>query len=491
MFKIHKNNTEFIFFETNEKVTVYRSKNNQVSKITKFDLDGFSSAIENLKKSHSEISKSKNIWLLSARTENIEKAPLSKEEMFTYAKWKIQEIIDFPLSEIYYDILTNNNLENNFYKKYATAVISSKSHIDKILNAFAALNIPLYAIDCRETALLDFFRREGKLINKKALSFLKIEEDRAVMSIYFDSGLAFNRTIELPLLKDFIGKEDKINEELYRLVADKLCLEIQRNIDFLDRQYGVQYFENIICSLPSNSILINLATEISQYFNVKTVDVYSDLTYKSAESEIIPVEVLAGFERGKNSLEQINLIPKKEKNSNLNNDLKKVLVLSLLVGVGITATGSYYEMQNRSISKINNDIKLEKEGISKELQSIKTEISNMNNPLDKEIENLLRNKNEIVRMQTFDAATNPQAYNKVMREIAIKAKEAGVMLKHIKYDEKGLLLVGSVYKEELFTDFLNSLQKAETIKGKKLNLISIEQSEGNFEFKVSSENMGV
>lgn len=490
MFKISKGNTEFIFFEVKEKVIVYQSKNNQVKKLVEFNFDSMSTAIESLKKSHSEIAKSKNTWLLSTRIENIEKAPFNKEEMFNYAKWKIQEIIDIPLTDIYYDVLTNNDIENNFYKKYITAVIANKSHVDNILKTFSTLNIPLDAIDSRETALLDFFKKENKLINKKALSFLKIEEDRAVMCIYFDSGLAFHRTIELPLLKDFIGKENEINDEVYRLIADKLCLEIQRNIDFLDRQYGVQYFESITYSLPHNSILLNLANEISQYFNVKTIETYSDLAYKSEEGEFIPMEVLAGFERGTNNLEHINLIPKKETTTNLSNDLKKVLLVSLLTGVGITSIGSYYEVQGSSIVKLNNEAKSQQEQISKELQDIKTEISNMSSPLDKEIENLLKNKNEIIRMQSFDATTNPQAYNKIMREIAFKAKDAGVMLKHIKYDEKGLLLIGVVNKEELFTDFLNNLQKAETLKGKKLNLISIEQTEKSFEFKVSSENMG-
>ena len=490
MFKINKNNTEFIFFEAKEKVTVYRSKNNQVSRITEFSLSALPSAIENLKKSHSEISKSKNTWLLTTRTENIEKAPLDKEEMFNYAKWKIQELIEIPLTEIYYDVLTNNNIDNTFYKKYATTAIVSKSHIDAIIKAFSFKNIPLHAIDCRETALLDFFKREETLLDKKALAFLKIEENRAVMCIYYDAGLAFNRIIELPLLTDFIGREDEISEEIYRLVADKLCLEIQRNIDFLDRQYGIQYFENIIYSIPQNSILRNLATEISQYFSVKSADISSNLNYKPVGEEIIPLEVLAGFERGSKSQEHINLIPKVEKATAFNDDFKKVLVLSLLVGVGIAGIGSYYETKSNSINELHTGAKAEKEKIQAEILRVKSEIANMNHPLEKEIENLTRNKNEIVKMQAVASHEKHQAYNNIMKDIAIKAKSAGVVLKHIKYDDNGLMLVGTVDQEEVFTNFLNNLQNAETLKGKSLNLISIQKNENNFEFKVASENMG-
>jgi hypothetical protein len=490
MFKINKNNTEFIFFEAKEKVAVYKSKNNQVSKIAEFNLNELSSAVESLKKNHSEISKSKNTWLLTTRTENFEKAPLDKDEMFNFAKWKIQEIVDISMGEIYYDILTNNTIDNSFYKKYATAVIINKAHVDKILNVFAALNIPLNAIDSKESALLDFLHKEDELLNKKALSLLRIEEDRAIMCVYFDYGLAFNRTIELPLLVDFIGKESEITEEIYRLVADKLCLEIQRNIDFLDRQYGVQYFENIIYSLPRNSILVNLETEISQYFNVKTVNLYKDLIYKSADEEIIPIEVLAGFERGSTRSENINLIPKVEKATAFNDDFKKVAVLSLLVGLGIASVGSYYENKANSTKELQTNLKSEKEKIQKDLQELKSELAGMNNPLEKEIDNLTRNKNEIIKMHAISLAKNHQSYNKIMKDIAIKAKNAGVLLTNIKYDDNGLMLIGTVDKEEIFTSFLNNLQQAETLKGKSLNLISLQKNENNFEFKVASENIG-
>jgi Tfp pilus assembly protein PilN len=490
MFKINKNNTEFIFLEAKEKVTVYISKDNQVKQLIEFNLSELSSSIENLKKSHSELSKSKNIWLLTTRTESIEKAPLNKEEMFNYAKWKIQEIVDVPLHDIYYDILTNNTIESNFYKKYATAVIAKKSHIDFILNAFAGANIPLQAIDCRETAMLDFFEREASLLNKKALAFLKIEEDRAVMCVYFEDGVVFNRVIELPLLKQYIGRESEIDEETYRMILDKLCLEIQRNVDFLDRQYSVQHFENIIYSLPRNSILINLATEISQYFNVKGVDLYRELNYKSAENEIVPLEILASFERGKVRLEHINLIPKVEKVSSFNDDFKKVLVVSLLAGVCVSAIGSYYEWKARSMDEQAALVKKDKEKLEQEVGSLKSQVVNSNNNLEKEIDNLLRNKNEIIKMQSLSSSQPTQSYNKIMKDIAVKAKSSGVILKHIKYDDNGLLLEGLAQTKDLFTAFLSNLQNAENLKGKSLSLISIQQQGGGFEFRVSSENMG-
>lgn len=491
MFKLNKNNIEFIFLEAKEKVAVYISENNHVRRLTEFNLGELSVSIESLKKSHSEIGKSKNTWLLTTRTENLEKAPLNKEEMLNYAKWKIQELVDVPLHDIYYDVLTNNSIDTNFYKKYATAVIIKKSHVDFILNAFAGANIPLNAIDCRETAMLDFFEREGTLLNKKALTFLKIEEDRALMCVYYEGGIVFDRIIELPILKDYISKGEPINEESYRSILDKLCLEIQRNVDYLDRQYGIQHFENIVYSLPEDSILINLTTDISQYFNVKGVDLYSSLNYKPVENEVVPVDILASFERGKVRVEHINLIPKVIKVTNFNEDLKKVVLVSLLLGVVVASIGAYYEWKARSLEEEAVRLKVEVEKVTNELQALKTQEVTINAVLEGEIENLIRNKNEVLQQQSYAAQEVTQSYKKIMKEIAVIAKSSGVVLKQIKYDDNGLLLLGNVQAKETFTLFLNNLQKAETLKGKSLSLIGIEQSGASFDFRVSSENMGV
>jgi Tfp pilus assembly protein PilN len=160
-----------------------------------------------------------------------------------------------------------------------------------------------------------------------------------------------------------------------------------------------------------------------------------------------------------------------------------------LVGLGITSIGSYYENKANSTKELQANLKSEKEKIQKELQELKSEIAGMSNPLEKEINNLTRNKNEIIKMQAINSTENHQFYNKIMKDIAIKAKSAGVLLTNIKYNDNGLMLMGTVEKEETFTNFLNNLQQAETLKGKSLNLISLQKNENNFEFKVASENI--
>lgn len=489
MFHFKKSKAEFIFLESKEIISVYKSKNKEVAKVVEFNLGDLSASLDALKKSDSDLSKSKNIWLLSARTEKIEKAPLNKEEMFNYAKWKIQEIIDTPIDEIYYDVLTNNGIDNNFYQKHATAVIVNKTHIDYISKAFAISGIPLSAIDCQETALLDFFAREKDLVEKKAVAVLKLLKDQALMCVYYENGIVFDRVIELPILTSYINNLSLVNEEVYRSVFDKLCLEIQRNIDFLERQYGVQHFESIMFSLPANSLLGALNKEISEYFNVTTLNSNINFIYKPTTEHVIPIEVLGLFERGSVLLEHINLIPQEEKKPAFNEDLKKVMLAIVLSGLSIAGIGSVYEWKYRSMQKIGSKIEAEVDDIAKQVQQIKNKKIVNNSSLEKDIEKLVRSKNDIIRMQSQKIVASGQIFYKVMKDIAIQATQSGVTLKHIKYNENGLLLEGNARTKETFTKFLNNLQSADHLKGKSLNLISIKQKESMFEFKISSENM--
>lgn len=489
MFKISKNNTEFIFLETSEKVVVYKNKNQQVSKVADFKLAELAISLDKLKKEEKDIIGSKNIWILDARSENIEKVPLNKEEMISYAKWKIQEIIDVSLHDVYYDILTNNNLDGSFYKKYATAIIAKKSHIDNIVNTFGSNKIPLFGIDSKTTVLLDFFSKHKSIVDKKSLTFLKIEEDKAIMYVFYDFGVVFDRVIELPRLKQYVQNFDLVSEDDYRSIVDKICLEIQRNVDYLDRQYGIQHFENIVYSLPKNEIFKKISGEISEYFSVKELNLNEYIKVKSEDNSNIPLSVLGVFDSGSIREEHINLIPRIEKHTGLKEDLKKVVMVSVLLGLAVSIVGGIYEWKNKGILEEVSSIKKENAKLDKDLSSLRAKEIMVNPELEKEIANLIKNKDEIIRMQSQELIAQQKINQKIMKDIAIQAKNSNVVLTQIKFNTNGLLLIGNIQHKDIFSIFLKNLQTAESLKGFSLNVLSVEQKDNMFEFKISSENM--
>lgn len=486
MFKINKNNTEFLFYESKEVVSVFKSQGGEVTKISEFDLVRLSIALDQIKKEHPLIIKSKNAWFLNARAESVEKVPLSKEEMHSYAKWKIQDMVDVPMHDISYALLTNNAMESEFFKKHATAIIVKKSRIDFILKAFNNAKIRLEVIDSKATAILDFLV-DKKVIEKKSLAFFEIEEDKAFMYVYYDSGLVFERMIEIPALKDLTID----NEEAYRSVIDKLCLEIQRNVDFLDRQHGIQHFENITYSFPEGEIFSKLAKELAEYFNVIKVDLSQICSYSPAFGEKIPPFVLGCFERGNAKEEHINLIPVVIKVTTFIDDFKKVVVGSLMLGLFVSVIGSYYEWKSRDIKDDIDILAKQKNKIEFDVDELKKQIITSNPLLEKEIDNLIRNKNIIIQIQSSSNNENIKKYEYpvILKDIAVEAKSIGVVLKKIKLNEEGLMLEGITKDKNLFATFLNGLKKAESLKGKSLSTISIDESGNEFTFRVSSSSM--
>ncbi|NCQ51589.1 hypothetical protein GW796_06790 [archaeon] len=485
MIKIRKSNSKFIFFEANGLVSVYKNNEKIVEKISEFKLDEISRSLEELINTNIEVLKSENTWICNAKFENFEKAPLGKEEMLTYAKWKIQELIDIPLHDIYYDVLTNNSSENNFFKKYASAVIIKKSYVDEISLAFGKFKIPLLAVDYTGTGLLDFFAKRKEFVENKSIAFLKMEKDKFFMCVYTESGMVFDRAMEIPSILNVNELNDNVEA-----ILNKIYLEVQRNVDFLDRQYGIQHFENIVFSLPDGEICDVIKTKIAEYFSVKTVNMVDYLTVSAKEGTNIPVDVLALFERGSFCLEHINLLPKIDKKSSLKDDLKIVLLASVMVGVIFAVVGGVYEWKYGKIKIEISNMEKEILVINKRISVNRSFIEVREPELQQEISKLIQNKNEILNLNSQSTSLNKLMEQKVLEDIARTATYSSVVLSKIIFNDDGLLLEGTAKNKELFTNFLINLQKTENLTGKSLDSMMIESKNEIFEFKISSNKMG-
>ncbi len=487
MFNFNKNKNEFLFWEVENNVYVYSNVSGVVKEVGFFSLDNLSVELEKIKKNHQEIVKSKTYWVLEARLESIDKAPLAKEEMVNYAKWKIQELVDVPMHDISYDLLTNNNVEVDFYKKHATAIIAKKARIDYILSSFLKNKINLTSIDHRSTAVLDSLINSPYL-KQKSLAILNLKRRTATIQIYYEKGVVFERVVELPYACD---EEIDLSEEENQILLDKICLEMQRNVDFVDRQYNVPHIENIVFISPTRECYVHLQKEIASYFNVNVIDAESLTKFKAQKGADIPFYVLAAFERGMASTEQINLKPIVKKEVNLQQDLQKVVGLSLLIGVAIAGTGSYYEFQAKKIKAENESLAKSNSFEKKKLEDERNRSVSVDQNLEKDIAKLIKNKAEVILLNTKAKDLNTEVYKNILKDLAITAKNSGVVLNKIKITEAGISLQGKGANKSIFIDFLNNLKTAESLKGKDLGNIFIEQKNSeSIEFTISSNGLG-
>jgi hypothetical protein len=198
---------------------------------------------------------------------------------------------------------------------------------------------------------------------------------------------------------------------------------------------------------------------------------------------------LGVFDSGSIREEHINLIPRIEKHTGLKEDLKKVVMVSVLLGLAVSIVGGIYEWKNKGILEEVSSIKKENANLDKDLSSLRAKEIMVNPELEKEISNLIKNKDEIIRMQSQELIAQQKINQKIMKDIAIQAKNSNVVLTQIKFNTNGLLLVGNIQHKDIFSIFLKNLQTAESLKGFSLNVLSVEQKDNMFEFKISSENM--
>lgn len=484
-----RNDTKFAFIESNNTVSLYKLKAKTVSYVTSCERGALLSFLEKVKKDHSEILKSTNLWILdNARIENAEKAPLTKQEMLEYARWKLQDVVDLPMQDVAYDILTNNGLEPDFFQKILTAVVVKKTIRDDIIKEFKSVKIPLHAIDCMQTALIDFFKKVDDAVNP--VGFLKVDSSSATMSVYWAGGIVLSRHIELPKLLEL---EQESNTEakmaILQLVIDRLNLELQRNIDFLGRQYKVNQFEKMVFSLPSEEIFENLKSQVKEYFTIKELDFTQHLDIHAEQEQNIAFEVLAMFYRGQKTNETINLLPTDSPETTLLQDAKKVVMFACLAGLGCAIVGGVYEWRARATGVEVEDIKKDNVQLMTDIEKMKSKPVVGDETIQKEINSLLQTKDTLLQLQSQQKQDMNHLFAQFMSEVATTAKSSGIYLQQIQYSQQGVLLRGYSLDRQAFAGFLAKLQNSPSLGGKSLKSISMGQNSQNnrFEFIISSE----
>ncbi len=487
MFNFKKQRNTFIFYESNTQIVAYKNTSQEVEEISCFEFSNLEKELDKIKKEQPSISNSQIYFILNSRLESIEKPNLPKEELLNYAKWKIQEIVDVPMHDVYFDLISNNHSEVPFFKKYCTVVIDKKQKIDFIINCFNKNKLNLTSIDHQSTAALNSLVKNKNLLKQKSLAVLDIQKNNSTLQIYYEDGVIFERTVALSLN---LNENNDLPEEQFFSLFDKICLEAQRNIDFVDRQYSIPHFENILFVTPFSQSFIRLQEELANNFNVSIINSSSFLEYKPKVGTQIPFYVLASFEKNKNNLEKINLKPTLKKSSSFQEDLKKIFAISLVFGVGIAATGAFYDVKYKKIISSNKSLAKENELAVKNLNEEKKKETKTNQELEKSISTLIRHKAEIFELNSNIDSNNPIYYKNILADIAIHAKNSSVILEDITINKKGIYLYGKTTNKHTFITFLNNLKSIQYLSGKDVSNIFLEQREDILYFKISSPGLG-
>jgi len=153
-----------------------------------------------------------------------------REERNGALRWALKDIVDYPLELACVDSL-DLPLALRDRPPAVFAISAAEARVRARAEAFEQAGVPLQAIDVAELAQ----RNVAALLEEenRGLAFLRVDNDGGCLTLNFASDLLAVRAIDVSAA-DLVASE---GEERLHLI-ERLVLEVQRSLDFFDRQYS-------------------------------------------------------------------------------------------------------------------------------------------------------------------------------------------------------------------------------------------------------------
>lgn len=152
--------------------------------------------------------------------------PVPKAEMKQAIRWKIKDLVDYAIEEATVDLLDIPG-DGDGKGRSLIVVAARNATIREKMKLFAEMGLPLSAIDIPEAAQ----RNIATLMEAgdKAIAMLSISEEGGLLTFSCKGELYLARRIDAAL-KFEAGEEGEKQRE-------RITLELQRSLDYFDRQY--------------------------------------------------------------------------------------------------------------------------------------------------------------------------------------------------------------------------------------------------------------
>jgi MSHA biogenesis protein MshI len=148
-----------------------------------------------------------------------------EEELAEALRWRIKDLIQFPIQQAVVQgfFLPEDSARGT--SRMAYAVAAQRSVIENLVNHARSLKLNLQSIDIAELALrnlVHFCAEDGK----RGVALVKINQGTGSLIIVRDNNLYLSRQFNLPYNAGLLDD----------LPADNVILEVQRSLDYFERQ---------------------------------------------------------------------------------------------------------------------------------------------------------------------------------------------------------------------------------------------------------------
>lgn len=154
----------------------------------------------------------------------VEAPKVPEEELVEALRWRVKDLLSYPVSDAALDafLLPEDSVHGD--KRMAYVVASRKSDVEKLINTVATAGLDLQSIDISELALRNLVLKVHD--DDRAVALVKLTQGKGQLQITKQGNLYLSRHFNLAY-----------NAGLFdELPADALILELQRSLDYFERQ---------------------------------------------------------------------------------------------------------------------------------------------------------------------------------------------------------------------------------------------------------------
>ncbi len=171
------------------------------------------------------------------RRVNIEAPAVPENEMNEAIRWKISDLIDFPVDKATIDYYYSPTSMRANSSKMLEVIASSNDLIKGLADKSKQAGLQLKVIEIQETVL----RNLAVLLpeNKRGVAVLYLQESTGTILIQKEGTIYLSRNFDIGFREIGLAAFNTDDESQYSTEQNNLALEIQRSLDYVESYYGI------------------------------------------------------------------------------------------------------------------------------------------------------------------------------------------------------------------------------------------------------------
>ena len=197
---------------------------------------------------------------------SVESPNVPRDELKSAMRWRLKDILDFPVAEATFDVLDVPLDPNAVVRPQQSvfAVAARNTVIAARQQLFTAARVKLRAIDIPEMAQ----RNVSALLEQdgRGVALLSFGEDGGLLTVSWRGELYLSRRIDATLAQLLDADHERKHQ-----VFDKITLELQRSLDNFERQFSFISVAKLVLA-PTGASGLEEYLSSNLYTRVETLD---------------------------------------------------------------------------------------------------------------------------------------------------------------------------------------------------------------------------